>query len=227
MTIRPWAAAKSEALHSRAPRGGRGTPLRGQGASLGPRHPAGGGPGRGAGREAWGQPEGHRRKQRRLRRPSPGGDGARRRPPRSPFPPRRPLDRRPAAPLPGTQGSPAGSRPELHSRRARSSASPLPGPAPLPPRGPLPAPRRRGSHRTRQPRAPPPSPAPEPGARPCAAHCACARAPLRACSVSPPGPKSATPGFRGGLAACCDGRGAHLAGSFAGEWKRRGRLGVE
>lgn len=91
-----------------------------------------------------------------------------------PSPPQGPPDRRPADPLPGTQGSPAGSRPELHSGRARSSADPLPGSAPLPPRGLLPAPRRRRSHRTRQRRAPPPS---RPGARRAAL-----RRPLRMCA---------------------------------------------
>lgn len=184
MTIRPWAASKSESLHYRVPRGGRGTPLRGQGASLCPRHPAGGGPGRGAAQEAWGQPEGHRRKQRRLRRPSPGGDGARRRPPRSPFPPRRPLDRRPAAPLPGTQGSPAGSRPELHSRRARSlQRLPTSGSSPPSLRA-VPSQRRAAAaateHVNRARRRPAPPRSPARGPAPPTAH---ARAPL--CAHAP------------------------------------------
>lgn len=97
-----------------------------------------------------------------------------------PSPPQGPPDRRPADPLPGTQGSPAGSRPELHSGRARSSADPLPGSAPLPrsPPSAAPPPQPPNTSTARAAAQPPRSPARGPA--PATAH---VRAPL--CAHAP------------------------------------------
>lgn len=129
------------------------------------------------------------RKQKSLPGPCPSEDCTRRRE-RATLPTPVSLGKRPTDPLPGTQGSPAGSQPLSSTLGALAPApthfrvQPPTSPS-LPLLLPLPEPRRLHSHGTRQPRAASKPPG-ETGARPCADHCACVRTRLCACSVSSP-----------------------------------------
>lgn len=128
--------------------GGQGTRLGARRAPLGQHHPAKTTPGRAPRRTVGSTGETTPASTTAFAGPAPAGTALAHGPP-APLATAGSLGKRPTDPLPGTQGSPAGSRP-LSSTPGALAPAPthFRVQPPLPPRGP---------HRTRQPRAPPPS----------------------------------------------------------------------
>lgn len=157
--------------------GGQGTRLGARRAPLGQHHPAKTTPGRAPRRTVGSTGETTPASTTAFAGPAPAGTALAHGPP-APLATAGSLGKRPTDPLPGTQGSPAGSRP-LSSTPGALAPAPthFRVQPPLPPRGP----HRHVSHARRRPAPGAPRAAP-PG------HCACARAPECAGPASPPAP---------------------------------------